>query len=98
MREVEQWVGRECLTLDFVKCWFRLYGCCLWYKLNITVFYQLHGGKVLFSFKTIRLVYKGFAVEFHFGWATILTALFWNIEIYGGKICRWNCIEKVRIN
>ena len=32
MREEEQRVGRECLTLDFEKCWFRLYGCCLWYK------------------------------------------------------------------
>ena len=29
MREMEQRVGRECLTLDFVTCWFRLYECCL---------------------------------------------------------------------
>ena len=35
MREVEQRVGRECLTLYFVKCWCRLYGICLWYKLYI---------------------------------------------------------------
>ena len=35
MREEEQRVGRECLTLDFEKCWFRLYECCLWYKLYI---------------------------------------------------------------
>ena len=34
MREVEQRVGRECLTLDFVKYSFRLHGCCL-YKLYI---------------------------------------------------------------
>ena len=35
MREVELRVGRECLTLDFVKYCFRLHGCCLWYKLYI---------------------------------------------------------------
>ena len=32
-REVEQRVARECLTLDFVKCSFKLYECCLWCKL-----------------------------------------------------------------
>ena len=35
MRGVELHVGRECLTLDFVKYWFRLHLCCLWYKLCI---------------------------------------------------------------
>ena len=35
MREVEQRIGREYLTLDFVKYWFSLHGCCLWYKLYI---------------------------------------------------------------
>ena len=30
-REVEQRVGRECQTLDCVKYWFGLHGCCLWY-------------------------------------------------------------------
>ena len=35
MREVEQRVGRECLTLDCVWYWFSLHGCCLWYKLYI---------------------------------------------------------------
>ena len=35
MREVEQRVGRECPTLDFVKVSFKLYECCLWYTLCI---------------------------------------------------------------
>ena len=35
IRKEEQRVGRECLTLDFVKYCFRLHGCCLWYKLYI---------------------------------------------------------------
>ena len=35
MGEVEPRVGRECLTLDLVKYWFRLHGCFLWYKLYI---------------------------------------------------------------
>ena len=35
MGEEEQRVGRKCLTLDVVKCWFRLCGCCFWYKLYI---------------------------------------------------------------
>ena len=37
MRKVKERVGRECLTLDFVKFWFRLYGCCLWCKLYIII-------------------------------------------------------------
>ena len=44
MKEVEQQVERECLTLDFVKYWCRLQGFHLWY--NYTLFYQLHIGKV----------------------------------------------------
>ena len=35
MREVKLRLGQECLTLDFVKYWFRLYGCCLGLKLYI---------------------------------------------------------------
>ena len=35
MREVELRLGQECLTLDCVKYWFRLHGCCSWYKLYI---------------------------------------------------------------
>ena len=35
MREVEQRVGRKGLTLDCVKYWLSLHGCCLWYILYI---------------------------------------------------------------
>ena len=35
VREVKHRVGRECLTLDCVKYWFSLHGCCLWYQLYI---------------------------------------------------------------
>ena len=45
MREEKQRVGWKCLTLDFEKCWFRLHGCCLWYKLYI-IFLPIHNDKV----------------------------------------------------
>ena len=68
MREVELHVGRERLTLYFVKYWFRLHECCFWHKLYIIL--QFHIGKVCSAFKTFRLVYEGFAQEFHFVWVT----------------------------
>ena len=35
VKEVKLRVERECVTLDFVKYWFRLHGRYLWYKLCI---------------------------------------------------------------
>ena len=46
MREVEQWVGLKCLTLDFVKYWFGLCGCCLWYNFKLVNFVQFQGLQV----------------------------------------------------
>ena len=66
MREVELRVGLECVTLGVVKYWFRLYRCCLCYKLFIVL--PVPYWKSLFGFKTLRLVFEGFALEFHFVW------------------------------
>ena len=35
MSKMEERVELECLILNFVKCWFRLYGCGIWYKIYI---------------------------------------------------------------
>ena len=64
-REVEQRVGWECLTLDFVKYWLRLHGCCLWYKLYI--FFQLHIGEVC-SVRPVGWFMTRFALKFGFVW------------------------------
>ena len=63
MREVELRVGRKCLTLDFVKYWFRLHECCLWYKFY-TLFYRLHIGKVCSVLRPLGWYMKGFPWNF----------------------------------
>ena len=101
MREVELQVGRECQTLDFVKYWFRLHGCCLWYKLYVIL--PAPYSKSLFSFKTFKLVYEGFALEFHFVWVNDLNSFVLEnrnfLEIrFVGRTPYGNCIETMRIN
>ena len=47
MREVEQRVGPKCLAFDFVKHWFRLCECCLyWYNFKLVNFVQFQGLQV----------------------------------------------------